>query len=70
MTFEEDVARLEAIAEELQGDAVPLDEALALFEEGVERLRHALAELTRAEARLAVLVEQVDATFALRPAGE
>lgn len=70
MSFEEDVARLEAIAEELQGEAVSLDRALALFDEGVERLRHASGELTRVEARLALLVEQVDSTFTLRPVTE
>jgi exodeoxyribonuclease VII small subunit len=70
MTFEEDLLRLEEIAEALQGDGVPLDAALALFEEGIERLRHASAALARADARLAVLVEQADATFALRPIAE
>ena len=68
MTFEEDLARLEAIAEELQGGTLPLERALALFEEGIERLRRASGELSRVETRLAVLVEQADASFALRPA--
>jgi exodeoxyribonuclease VII small subunit len=70
MTFEEDLLRLEAIAEALQGEGVPLEEALVLFEEGIQRIRHASAELTRADARLAVLIEQSDATFALRPLAE
>jgi exodeoxyribonuclease VII small subunit len=68
MTFEEDLARLEAIADELQGGTLPLERGLALFEEGIERLRRASGELSRVEARLAVLVEQSDASFALRPA--
>jgi exodeoxyribonuclease VII small subunit len=70
MTFDEELARLEAIAAELQGDSVPLDRAMALFEEGVERLRAASEALVRAEARVARLVEQADATFALKPLGE
>jgi len=65
-TFEEDLARLEAIASELDGDGVPLDRALQLFEEGVARLRRASAAITRAEAQVAVLVEQVDGAFTLR----
>jgi exodeoxyribonuclease VII small subunit len=70
VTFDEQLARLEAIAAELQGDAVPLDRAMALFEEGVERLRAASDALVRAEARVARLVEKADATFALKPLGE
>jgi exodeoxyribonuclease VII small subunit len=67
MTFEADVERLEEIAAELDSDGVSLERALALFEEGVERLRRATATLTRAEARVTQLVEQADGTFELRP---
>jgi exodeoxyribonuclease VII small subunit len=67
MSFEDDVARLKAIAAELDTDGVTLDRALALFEEGVERLRRATAELTRAEQRVTQLVERADGTFELRP---
>jgi exodeoxyribonuclease VII small subunit len=62
MTFEERVARLEQIASELEGD-VELSQALALFEEGVEHLRAAAAELGDAETRVQHLVEQADGTF-------
>lgn len=69
MSFEIDVARLEAIAAELDGGGagVTLDRALELFEEGVACLRRASAELTRAEMRVTQLVEQVDGTFSLKP---
>ena len=69
MSFEADVARLEAIAAELDGGGtgVSLDRALELFEEGVACLRRASAELTRAESRVTQLVEQVDGTFTLKP---
>jgi exodeoxyribonuclease VII small subunit len=70
MTFEQDLARLEEIAAELDGEGVSLDRALALFEEGVERLRRATAELSRAEARVTQLVEQADGTFVRRPFSE
>jgi exodeoxyribonuclease VII small subunit len=70
MTFDEHLARLEAIAAELQSDAVPLDRAMALFEEGVERLRAASEALVRAEAQVARLVERADATFTLKPLRE
>ena len=69
MTFEESLARLEAIVEELDGDGLDLDQALALFEEGVERLRAASAELARAEAQVKLLVERADGTFDLEDFG-
>jgi exodeoxyribonuclease VII small subunit len=65
MAFEQDLARLEEIVGRLEGDALTLDAALALFQEGVERLRAAAAELARAEAQVKLLVEQSDGTFSL-----
>jgi len=65
MSFEEDLARIEAIVAELGRDDVALDRALALFEEGVERLRSASKALERAEARVRVLIERADGTFEL-----
>jgi exodeoxyribonuclease VII small subunit len=67
VSFEDDVDRLEAIAAELERDGLPLDQALALFEEGVKRLRRASAELGRAQGHVAMLVEQLDGAFVLRP---
>ncbi len=55
-SFEESVTRLEALVEELERPDVPLERALALFEEGIELLRVAQAELTRAEAGVKVLI--------------
>jgi len=37
MSFEQDLARLDAIARALESDQLALDEALKLFEEGVVR---------------------------------
>ena len=36
MAFEDDLARIEAIVAKLEREEMPLDEALARFEEGVE----------------------------------
>jgi exodeoxyribonuclease VII small subunit len=63
MTFEERLARLEAIASELDGDDLELAKALALFEEGIENLRAASEELAKADVRVQKLVERVDGTF-------
>lgn len=69
MTFEESLARLESIVDELDGDDLGLDEALRLFEEGVERLRAATGLLATAEAQVKLLVEQADGILALEPFG-
>lgn len=67
MTFEQRVARLEAIAAELESDDIQLARALTLFEEGIETLRAAADELSTAEARVQRLVEQSDGTFGVEP---
>jgi exodeoxyribonuclease VII small subunit len=65
MNFEQRLARLEAIAAELETTDLDLARALALFEEGVEQLRAAAGELSRAETRVQTLVERADGTFDL-----
>ena len=66
MSFEKNLIRLEEIVAELESDELELDSALRLFEEGIERLREASADLSRAESRVALLVEQSDGAFELR----
>ncbi len=65
MTFEERLARLEAIVGELEGEDVELARALKLFEEGVECLRTASVDLAQAEAQVKVLAERADGSFEL-----
>lgn len=65
MSFEDTLDRLNAIVAALEGDALPLGDALALFEEGVARLRDASGELARVDAKLSLLVEQADGSFEL-----
>ena len=66
MSFEKNLNRLEEIVAELESEELELDGALRLFEEGIERLREASADLARAESRVALLVEQSDGAFELR----
>ncbi len=49
-SFAHQLERLEEIVRQLEGQELDLDEALKLFEEGVERLRDARQRLARAEA--------------------
>lgn len=60
-----DLARLEAIVRALEANDLDLDRALALFEEGVGRLRQARERLATAELRLRQLRESADGGQAL-----
>ena len=66
MAFEEHLRRLESIVEQLDNDSLPLDAALATFQEGIELLRRASEELNTAETRVKLLVEQADGVFETR----
>jgi exodeoxyribonuclease VII small subunit len=59
-SLEEDLNRLDAIVRALEMEDVDLDRALALFEEGVERLRTARERLADAGLRLRQLREAAD----------
>src|SRR5204862_376448 len=63
-SFESNLARLEAIASELAREDLPLDQALALFEEGIVCLKEATGVLAAAEGKVRELVERADATAA------
>jgi exodeoxyribonuclease VII small subunit len=65
MAFEEDLARIEAIVAQLEREEMPLDRALKLFEEGVEKLRLAAAALADAEGKVQRLVEKADGGVSL-----
>lgn len=55
-SFEEALARLEEIVARLEGGDLPLEESLALFEEGVGLTRLCQEILLAAEGRLEMLV--------------
>jgi exodeoxyribonuclease VII small subunit len=54
----EDLTRLEEIVRKLEADEVELDAALALFEEGVGRLRAARDRLTQATLKVQAVLEE------------
>ena len=66
MSYEKRVERLQEIVADLEGDRLPLDSALKLFEEGIEILRLASDELTRAEGRVQLLIESAEGVFETR----
>jgi exodeoxyribonuclease VII small subunit len=55
-SFEAALARLEAIVDRLEAGDLPLEQALAAFEEGVTLSRRCSAELEAAERRIELLV--------------
>lgn len=59
-SLQDDLARLEAIVRSLEQEDLDLDKALALFEEGIGRLKGARARLGDAELRLKQLREAAD----------
>jgi exodeoxyribonuclease VII small subunit len=54
----EELARLEEIVRRLEAEDLELDAALALFEEGVARLRAARERLATAELKVRAVLEE------------
>ena len=52
LSFAQQLDRLEEIVRRLEAQELDLDEALKLFEEGIDRLREARERLTTAEAQV------------------
>jgi len=67
LTFEEALARLEKVVDELEHGELPLERALALFEEGVRLSRTCSELLDRAEARIELLQKTAESAFETRP---
>ncbi|MBX2992198.1 MAG: exodeoxyribonuclease VII small subunit [Bacteroidetes bacterium] len=64
-TFEQSVKRLERIVGELERGEVPLDDALKLYEEGIQLSRACIDKLTQAELRLKKLSKDMKGNFHL-----
>ncbi len=61
-SFEGALERLEAIVDRLESGELPLEQALAAFEEGVTLSRRCAGELESAERRIELLVGGPDGT--------
>ena len=55
MNYEQVQARLEQIIRAMENDKLPLEQSLALYEEGVTIVRRLSAELDAAERRIKIL---------------
>lgn len=58
-SFEEALARLEEIAEQLESGELALDKAIALAEEGLKLSQFCEKQLTEAEGKITQLVESM-----------
>ncbi|MGC9490991.1 MAG: exodeoxyribonuclease VII small subunit [Thermovirgaceae bacterium] len=60
MTFTEDMKRLQEIVETLDSEAMPLEESLSLFEEGISLVKRCRLFLNEAEQKIQLLSEDAD----------
>jgi exodeoxyribonuclease VII small subunit len=65
--FEKTLARLEEVVRRLESPQLSLDEAMKLFEEGVELSRECQKQLEEAEGRVEILVKKADGKLAAEP---
>jgi exodeoxyribonuclease VII small subunit len=66
-SFEEMMQELEGIVARLEGGELPLEDALAAFENGVQLVRQLNERLTAAEGRIEALVRDADGELQIRP---
>ena len=64
-TFEQALKRLEEIVEQLEQGDVPLDDAVKMYEEGIELSKACVEKLTQAELRLKKLAKDMQGNFRL-----
>lgn len=65
--FEKSLARLEEVVRKLENANISLDEAMKLFEEGVQLSRECQKQLEEAEARVEILLKKADGKLAPQP---
>ena len=65
-TIADDLTRLEEIVRRLESDDIELDAALALFEEGVTRLRAARERLAAADLKVQTVLEEAGGDLRLQ----
>ncbi|EXJ10375.1 MULTISPECIES: exodeoxyribonuclease VII small subunit [Nitrincola] len=58
ISFEQSIARLEALVEKMEQGDLPIEEALKTFEEGISLTRECQMQLEKAEQRVNVLIEE------------
>lgn len=67
MTIEEALAKLEAITQRLEGDELGLEEAIRLFDEGLELASTIKGRLEEAKLKVERVLEKTKNVFSLEP---
>ena len=57
-SFEESMKRLEEIISELESGDIELEKSLAYFTEGIEMVKNCKSELTKAEEKVKILIDE------------
>ncbi|MCL2602945.1 MAG: exodeoxyribonuclease VII small subunit [Defluviitaleaceae bacterium] len=70
MTFEQSIEKLAVLTEAVESPVTPLDEALALYKEGIALAKECGETLARYEAEVTALQKEADGVFILKPFGE
>jgi exodeoxyribonuclease VII small subunit len=65
--FEQSLARLEEVVRKLESANLPLDQAMKLFEEGMQLSRDCQKQLEQAEARVEILLKKAGGEMAAEP---
>jgi len=66
-TFEENMAQLEKIVEELEAGNLPLDKALKRFEEGMNLSKACFEKLDETEKKITLLIKQQNGSVQKTP---
>ena len=65
--FEHSLGRLEEVVRKLESASLPLDEAMKLFEEGMQLSRDCQKQLEEAESRVEILLKKAGGAMAAQP---
>jgi exodeoxyribonuclease VII small subunit len=65
--FEKSLVRLEEVVRRLESPQLSLDDAMKLFEEGVQLSRECQKQLEEAEGRVEILLKKTDGKLAAEP---
>ncbi|MDD4836890.1 MAG: exodeoxyribonuclease VII small subunit [Dethiosulfovibrio sp.] len=63
MNFSEKMSELEGIVKKLEGDVLPLEESISLFEDGREIVEQCRSYLDSAERKITLLTENGEVVF-------
>ena len=67
MTIEQELKQLEEVAKQLESSELPLEEAIALFEQGMKLAGTIRTSLSEAKLRIEQVIENTQGDFKLEP---